>query len=199
VSSNELVNVTNEFIQENEKFPKIKKQSKNGGPYSKSDKDKRMNEVYRLHFEYGYSARKIAAMMNVNRNTVNGDIDYWFSRISKNVNVVNSEDMVLIGIERLKIQLTRLREKLDNEINNSERMSIERLIYDINCKIIHTYEKLSQSRHAIHKLATEWLNKYMEKNKKPERYLTYFDTISVSENAQEKISRIINDDRKYSY
>ena len=28
------------------------------GPYSKSEKESRRNEVCRLHFEYGYSARK---------------------------------------------------------------------------------------------------------------------------------------------
>src|SRR3990172_13044829 len=145
MSSNELLHVTDEFLEQNSKHAKIKKPSKKGGPYSKNDKDKRMNEVYRLHFEYGYSARKIAEMMNVNRNTINGDIDYWFSRISKNVNLVNPEDRILIGIERMHVQLTRLREQLDKVKSNSERMSIERLIYDVNCKILHTYQKLAYS------------------------------------------------------
>ena len=96
----------------------------------------------------------------------------------------------------MEIQLTRLREQLDKVKNNSERMAIERIIYDINCKIMHTYEKLSQSTYSVHKLATEWLNEYMAKNKKYERYITFFDTITVSDKARQRIKRIINEDRK---
>ncbi len=197
MSSNELLHVTDEFLEQNSEHAKIKKPAKKGGPYSKNDKDKRMNEVYRLHFEYGYSARKIAEMMNVNRNTINGDIDYWFSRISNNVDFVNPENMVVTGITRMEIQLTRLREQLDKVKNNSERMAIERLIYDLNGKIIHTHEKLIQSTYSVHKLAIKWLNEYMEKNKKPERYLTWFETISVSQRAHEKIKSIIKNDKIY--
>ena len=196
MSSNELLQVTDEFLKQNSNYAE-KKPVKKGGPYSKSDKDKRMNEVYRLHFEYGYSARKIAEMMNVNRNTINGDIDYWFSRISKDVNLFDPSTMIVRGIARMEIQLTRLREQLDKVKNYSERMSIERLIYDINCKIMHTHERLSQSTYSVHKLVTQWLNEYMEKNKKPERYLTWFDTLTVSEKAKEKINKIIKEDKIY--
>jgi len=38
-------------------------QKKKGGPYTKNEKTKRQNEVYRLHFERGYSAVKISDMM----------------------------------------------------------------------------------------------------------------------------------------
>ena len=197
MSQNEFTQVSDEFIHQNAEHAKRKKSAKKGGPYSKNDKDKRMNEVYRLHFEYGYSARKIAEMMKVNRNTINGDIDYWFSRIAKNVSFFNPAKMIITGIGRMEIQLTRLREQLDKAKTNSERMAIERLIYDINCKILHTNEKLFQSTYRVQKLATGWLNKYLEKNKNPERYLTYYDTLSVSKNAQEKINRIIKEDKKY--
>ena len=73
---NDLPEMTEEFFTENKNhFQKINLQKKKGGPYSKHDRDARRNEVYKLHFEYGYSARKIADLMKVNRNTVNGDID----------------------------------------------------------------------------------------------------------------------------
>lgn len=56
---------------------------KDGGPYTKDERTKRQNEVARLHFEYGYSAVKIAEMMKVNRNTINSDIKYLYSEIKK--------------------------------------------------------------------------------------------------------------------
>ncbi len=49
-------------------------QRKKGGPYPKSEKRKRLEEVHRLHFDYCYSARKIAEFLNVNRGTINRDI-----------------------------------------------------------------------------------------------------------------------------
>ncbi len=35
-------------------------QEKRGGPYTKKQRLDRQNEVLKLHFEYGYSATKIA-------------------------------------------------------------------------------------------------------------------------------------------
>lgn len=57
----------------------LSKLEKKGGPYTKQEKEDRQNEVYRLHFEYGSSAVKIAEMLNVNRNTINEDIKYLYS------------------------------------------------------------------------------------------------------------------------
>ncbi len=63
-----LFNVSREFIEQNKKTH-LKLVAKKGGPYSKAERDRRRNEVYRLHFEYGYTARKISELMKVNRNT----------------------------------------------------------------------------------------------------------------------------------
>ena len=86
------------------------------GPYSKQELENRRNEVYRLHFEYGYSARKIAGFMKINRNTVNGDINYWYSRIAKNNSIFEPEYAVIFNLQRLEIQRSRLRERLDKSL-----------------------------------------------------------------------------------
>src|SRR3972149_10159516 len=113
MTQNEFTQVTNDFIQQNPAHEEIKKSTKKGGPYSKNDKDARRDEVYRLHFEYGYSARKIAELMKVNRNTINGDVDYWYSKILKNVNNLDPESKIIAILERMEVQFTRLREQLD--------------------------------------------------------------------------------------
>lgn len=197
MTSNEMLQVTDEFLKQNSSYAKIKKPVKKGGPYSKNDKDKRMNEVYRLHFEYGYSARKIAEMMKVNRNTINADIDYWFSKISRKVSVFDPRVIIVKNIGRMEIQLTRLREQLDKVQTHSDRMAIERLMFDVNCKIIHTYEKLAHSAYSVHKLATKWMNDYMAKNNYSERYITWLDTLSVSKKAKEKIERILKEYNRF--
>jgi len=191
MTSNDLLEVTDEFLQQNKK---IKNSKRKGGPYSQKDRDARQNEVYRLHFEYGYSARKIAELMKVNRNTINSDLDYWYYKILKNVDILNPESLIVVTLEKMNIQKSRLREQLDKTIKNSERITIERLIYDINSKVLSTYEKLIFSPFRVHKLLTDRLNDYMKKNKKPDRFLTLFDTVLVSEKAHRKIQRIIDDD-----
>jgi len=189
MSTNDLLQVTNEFLKQSSKHAKTKKRIKKGGPYSKGEKEKRREEVYQLHFEYRYSARKIAKLMKVNRNTINGDVDYWYVKMLKNVNFMIPKHSLIIFLEVMEIQNTRLREQLDKVKNNSERMPIERLIFDINSKILYTYQKLASSIIRTHDIATRWYNDKMKKDNVSRRYLSFFDTISVSEKARERINR----------
>src|SRR5579883_2877159 len=104
----ELPSVETEFIEENKKQV-YRARSKNGGPYSKLERDKRQEEVYKLHFEYGYSARKISELMKINRNTINGDIDYWYSKVyNKTNNMYNPDIAIILNTQRLEMQRTRL-------------------------------------------------------------------------------------------
>ena len=193
----DLPSVSKEFLRDNQTRDKTisKSRKKNGGPYSKADRQNRRDEVHRLHFEYGYSANKIADLMKVNRNTINGDVDYWYSKIQKNTNIYNPENAIILNLERFEVQRTRLREQLDKVKNIQEQITLERLICDIDSKIIQTSQKLAESTYRVHKLATDWLNNYMKKNKKSQRYFTLYDTVSVSDKAHERINRIINEDK----
>lgn len=187
------LNVTKEFIAESIKYA-FAEHRKKGGPYNKKDRLARRNEVYRLHFEYGYSAVKIANLMNVNRNTINGDIDYWYSKILK-TNRLEPESYILINIKRLETQRTRLREDLDKATEIQEKIALERLIYELDSKILQIYFKIAGSHYRINKIATELANNVLKKNNIKGRYITFFDTISVSEKAQQRIKRIIKEDR----
>ena len=188
------VDIDVEFIQQNQKLYS-EKISKKGGPYTKTQRDQRRQEVYRLHFEYGYSAKKIAELMKVNRNTVNGDVDYWYSKIFKNTNIFNPESVIIVNLERLDIQRSRLREQLDKVDVFQEKLALERLMYDIDCKILYIYNRLAESSKRINDLNTEGLNKWMKDNKREERYMKLFDKITVSEKALEKINKIIKEDK----
>src|SRR2546427_6719750 len=80
----ELPLVSNEFIEENKEFSQIFNHGiKKGGPYDKKRRFFRRQEVYRLHFERGIPAIKIADLMKINRNTINNDIRFWFCTIAK--------------------------------------------------------------------------------------------------------------------
>ena len=190
------IEVSNDFLEENKKnLTQFSPRPKKSGPYSTKEKESRRKEVYRLHFDYGYSARKIADLMKVNRNTINGDIDYWYSKIIKNNNVFNPEFAIIVTLQRLEIQRSRLREQLDKTGHFQEKLALERLMYDIDSKISYIHNKLCESNQRNMDLSTEYLNKWMKDNKKTERYMTLFDKITVSDKAHEKINKIINEDK----
>ena len=172
--------------------------SKKGGPYSKEEQEKRKNEVYRLHFEYGYSARKIADLMKVNRNTINGDIDYWYVQSMKSVNMYDPSLVVRINLQRLDAQRTRLREQLDKTETFQEKIGLERLILEIDSKILYTHNKLIDSTRNLADRSTERLNDWLKDQKRDERYLTYLDMFSVSSKASEKMRKILEEDRACS-
>ena len=195
-SKNDLLQVSEEFLKENAEHVMTKMQRKNGGPYSKKDKDKRRDEVYRLHFEYGYSGRKIAELMNINRNTINRDIEYCYYKTGKNLKFFNVEKRIVTSLQRLDIQQSRLREQLDKATGNSERMAIERLIFDINSKILYANQKLVESEIRTSAEATDSMNDFLKKEKLPGKFIALLDTLTVSNKAQEEIQKIIDKDNR---
>lgn len=116
-------------------------ETKKGGPYNKADQNSRRNEVSRLYFEYGYSARKIAEMMKVNRNTINADIKYLYSNIKEEIKE-NSEDFVLRQIGRLEAQRNRITESI-RENNIDDKIKYEKLLLEIDSKMNNLLSKIS--------------------------------------------------------
>lgn len=189
--------ITSEFYKENQNnLGQFMPKSHKRGPYSKQELEKRRNEVYRLHFEYGYSGRKIAEMMNINRNTINGDIKHWYSKISNKNNILDPESTILLTIERLDLQRTRLREYLDKITEIQEKIPLERMIYDIDCKIAHIRQRLADSRAKTFDYAIGFLNEYLKSTNQKEQFLTFSDKIRLSPAAKKNIDKIIKEDEK---
>ncbi len=107
-------------------------EQKNGGPYSKDEREKRQNEVFRLHFEFGYSAVKIAELMKINRNTINADIKYWYSNIKDELKQ-DSEDLILRQMGRLEAQRTRIIENITEK--KIDDIRYEKMLLEIDGKI----------------------------------------------------------------
>ena len=181
--------IPTEFIAENiNNLGQFMPKSHKKGPYSKQELEKRRNEVYRLHFEYGYSARKIAELMNINRNTINGDIKHWYSKVEKS-NDGQVESAIFTILERLDIQRTRIREYLDKTTNVSEKITIEKIILDLDYKIIQINQKTSESSKRIMNYAIEFLNEHLKTQNQKERYFTFGQKMAVSDSAIKKLIR----------
>jgi len=87
----ENLHISKEFL-EGQLGQTMPKSEKSGGPYPVHAKKLRRDEVFRLLFDYGYSARKIAEMIKINRNTINSDITYWYSQLQRDDERVSVED-----------------------------------------------------------------------------------------------------------
>lgn len=111
----------------------LDEQVKKGGPYTKKEQEDRRQEVFKLHFEKGYSAIKTSELLNVNRNTVNEDIRYWYSELVQELNY----DVVTWAIEQIhtfESQKNRLLELLEKEESTQNKIAIEKIIFQINDK-----------------------------------------------------------------
>jgi len=104
-------------------------------------------EVYKLHFENGVPATRIAQLIKVDRNTINNDLKILYR---KALNDYDPDDMTLDNI--LQKQLLRFETQRDRlglylcdakDINN--KIAIERLIADIDFKLFGAIEKVNHN------------------------------------------------------
>ena len=147
---------------------------KKGGPYTKKEQDERRNEVFKLHFEKRYSATKISEILNVNRNTINEDIRYWYSVLAQELN----HDPVTWAIEQyhdFESQKNRLVEQLEKEESTQNKVAIEKLIFQINDKLSQFVSKIISSSTVITNPKNE--EELMEKIKELVKYILLYEQI----------------------
>ena len=124
-------------------------ESKKGGPYTKPEQEKRREEIFKLHFEYGYPAVRIAKLLNVNRNTINEDIKRLCSEMHEESKTTFSKDWLDKQFTRLELQRARLREELDKDISLKDRLQIEKYITNIDLNISSMIVKVESSRRFV--------------------------------------------------
>ena len=108
---------------------------KKGGPYHKQVREEKIEKVYDLYFEKGMSAVKIAEELNVNRNTVNEYIKYWYTQLGKELENYDMGSWVVKQIKRLELQRNRLLDKIENQNQFRDILDLEKLIFEIDNKI----------------------------------------------------------------
>jgi polynucleotide 5'-kinase involved in rRNA processing len=81
--------IDQEFIEENKKIDLVRHRQNDKhkfAPFTRSQRRKRRMEVYRLHFEKGIPAIRIADMTNVDRNTINNDLKILYNKALNDYN-----------------------------------------------------------------------------------------------------------------
>jgi hypothetical protein len=134
---------------------KEKQQTENNNDsYDIKNKQDRQNEVYRLHFELGYSARKISDLMKINRNMINVDVKFWYKELSKSFGKDIIKGNIAKQLARYESQINRLTERLDLCQDAELQLDFEKLISEINGKVSNLYVKLLEN-HAEHPVETK--------------------------------------------
>jgi len=189
---NEITQISPDFIEENKSL--CKPGQKSSGPYSKKDRFARRQEVYKLHFELGYPAVKIAELIKINRNTINSDIRYWYSKLSKEWQGYDIHSWTVKQLNRLETQRSRLREDLENYKDLESKLSIERLLLEIDDKISKIMLTMAKNTDSINDMAISQINDWMEQNKLDHRFVGRWNVEKLSKAKYNKIMKILKHD-----
>ena len=190
----ENLHISKEFL-EGQLGQTMPKSEKSGGPYPVHAKKLRRDEVFRLHFDYGYSARKIAEMIKINRNTINSDITYWYSQLQRDDERVSVEDWINKMIYRLETKRTRSMEKLDKTTSLEDFLVLEKMLFEIDNKIIQIVIKIQHTNQSIFDRTTNMFNNWLKEHGYKERYVLWGQALRVTSGTRENIKRLIQSDK----
>lgn len=184
-----MLEVPQEFIDEG-KLCKVVQKNRNA-PYSKKDRLARRKEVYRLHFEEGWPAVRIADTMNIHRNTINEDIKHWYSKFTKEINEYGFDGVIQKYLLRIESQRTRLLVMLRMEQNVDRKCSIERLIMDSESRLANITLKAFDNEPSKLSFAIMLANAHFKKQKSDKRYYSPYEFQQTSKAQREAINKIL--------
>jgi hypothetical protein len=189
--------VNQDFIEENKKLnPNIGKHRQNCrrkfAPYTRSQRRKRRMEVYRLHFEKGIPAIRIAEMMNVDRNTINNDLRILYNKALNDYdpNVITLDDILQKQLVRLEIQRNRLSLYLCDAKDLTSKITVERLISDIDFRLIGVIERINLNLARFWEEVIKKINKTAESEKLKTRYTSAFELNRISIYSRKRLDKL---------
>jgi len=183
------------FIEENKKIDLVKHGQNHKhkfAPFTKSQRRKRRTEVYRLHFEKGIPAIRIADMMKVDRNTINNDLKILYNKILNDYNPdkLSLEDILEKQLVRLETQRDRLGLYLCDAKDINSKVAIERLIADIDFKLIGVLERINQNLVRFWDQVIKQINKAAENEKLNTRYTSPFELNRLSIDSRKSLDEL---------
>ncbi len=160
-------------------------------PFTHAERKKRRDEVYKLHFEHGIPATRIAKMINVDRNTINNDLKILYNKAIREYNSDKSfDDIIEKQLLRLETQRDRLGIYLCDSKDINSKITIERLITDIDFKVIGVMERLNQNIVKHYDAVIEQVNKIAEKEKLKTRYTSLFELYRISVDTRQDLDKL---------
>ncbi|HET8847657.1 MAG TPA: hypothetical protein VFM20_02605 [Nitrososphaeraceae archaeon] len=187
--------IDNDFIEENKKINLVKHRQDFKGkfaPFTKSQRRKRRMEVYKLHFEHGVPATRIADMMNVDRNTINNDLKILYQKALRDYDPDNMSfnDILQKQLFRLETQRDRLGICLTDTKAINDKIAIERLVADIDFKLIGVIERMNYNEVRIWQAVVKQMNRLVEDKKLNVRYTSLFELYEISIDSRKSLNKL---------
>jgi hypothetical protein len=189
--------INQEFIEENKKINLNLVRHRHNhkqkfAPFTKSQRRKRRVEVYKLHFEYGMPATRIAEMMKVDRNTINNDLKILYREALKDYDPddMSLDDILQKQLLRLETQRDRLGLYLSDAKDINGKIAIERLIADIDFKLIGAIEKVKHNAGRFWDEIIKEINRVAEEKKLNTRYTSLFELQKISTDSRKTLNKL---------
>lgn len=181
--------ISSKFLEQQKPIPK------KGGPYKKADRQKRLDEVYRLHFELGYSSAKISSMMGINRKTISSDINVWYRKLSQEWHYLNTDSLFMRQLKRFDEQRLKLLSMDDGKRSFAESFSLQKMIFEMDCKITSFLIKANWGEQMVVQEKVRSLNEYAKKANLNRAWSPKSDIVCTSNETMEKINQLIREDK----
>ena len=164
-------------------------------PFTKAERKKRRSEVYQLHFEQGMPATKISELMNVDRNTINNDVNFLYRQALSdyNLNDMSLQDILDKQLVRLETQRDRLGAYLSDTKNVPNKVTIERLIADIDFRVLTAVEKINHNTVQFYDEIIKVVNKIAENKKLDVRFTSLFELQAISIHSRISLNKLKED------
>jgi hypothetical protein len=175
----------------NENTTNLVKPRQKFAPFTKIQRKERRDEVYRLHFDNGIPATRIAELMKVDRNTINNDLKILYNKAIRDyTSDMSFDDVINKQLLRLETQRDRLLLDLCDSKDINSKITIERLIADIDFKIIGLMERLNQNIVQLNEKLVQYLNKAAKDEKMKTRYTNLFEMYRISLDTRQDLDKL---------
>ncbi len=189
------IHVDQSFIEENKRSKLVTTRQKSGGPCSRGQRRKRRQEVFRLHFEQGIPAIKIADMMQVNRNTINDDIKWLYKEMSDKLEGPEWEGYLSKQFVRLETQHSRLLSYLAEAGDMDQKIVIEKQLADMDFRLASMMEKLKYDYVQFWEQVIKYVNRMAENEDWKYRYTSVFEKIRLPRESRKMLDEMIRKER----
>jgi hypothetical protein len=164
-------------------------------PFTKAERKKRRLEVYKLHFENGMPATRIAQLMNVDRNTINNDLNFLYRQALSDYNLedMSLDDILEKQLVRLETQRDRLGIYLSDAKDVTNKVTIERLIADIDFRVLTAVEKINHNTVQFYDQIIKTVNNIAENKKLDVRFTSLFELRDISIKSRINLNKLKED------
>ena len=108
----------------------------------------------------------------------------------------NDIDFSWYLIDKMMPKETKSMDRAYTRKEIQEKIPLERMICDIDCKMANIRQKVIDSSSGRFEYGISFLNEYLKSKNDDNRFLTFYDKIKISIPAKKRIDKVISEDKK---